>query len=256
MEKIYITEDINVFSGQDAESRLNKNNDLKYVDSIEGGIHKVDYERWKIAQSYERKTWMENNLSVDDDRNIEHLERFSNYEQIDDLLKDKNSIIELGCGAFTNIRFILPKMEVTKISLLDPLIEDYLNHPHCFYKNQKIKDFNIDIKNTSIEELNVKEQYDVVVMINVLEHCFDVDEIFKKINSLLKNDGLFIFSDVYFDDVETMVKSHYDAGHPLRVSKKKINEILNNYNPIFEKRFTKLYSQDWRNDVYFIGTKK
>jgi hypothetical protein len=40
-------------------------------------------------------------------------------------------------------------MEVTKISLLDPLIEDYLNHPHCFYKNQKINDFDIDIKKQS-----------------------------------------------------------------------------------------------------------
>lgn len=256
MEKLYITENISVFRGNEAEVQLKNNNDLKYINQIEKGVHKVDETRWEMAQSYERKTWMVDNLNASDDRNYEHLIRFDNYNSINHLLGKKTSIIELGCGPFTNLRFILPKLNVNTITLVDPLIDDYISHPNCYYKTKKINNIDVTTINSPIEKLNINEEYDIVLMINVLEHCYDIDIIFKQIDKILKKDGVFIFSDVYFNDVENLIKNQYDAGHPLRLSTHKLSNILDNFSPIYDDRLTGLYSQEWRNDIYFIGTKK
>lgn len=256
MKKIYITKEISVFTDEQAENFLSVNNDFRFLNHEEEGVHKVDDDRWRVAQIYEKKTWMENNLSTSDDRNYEHLSRFDYYNSAENLLREKKSVIELGCGPFTNLRLLLPKLNVNKISLVDPLLNDYLGHPYCFYKNKKINDIDVDFHSTCIENLNTNLKYDVLIMINVIEHCFDVDKIFNKILSLLDTGGIFIFSDVYFNQVDELVKNLYDAGHPLRISEKKLNQFLENFDSIYEKRFNGLYSQSWRNDVYFIGIKK
>jgi hypothetical protein len=95
-------------------------------------------------------------------------------------------------------------------------------------------------------------------MNNVLEHCFDINLIFTKIISILEENGIFIFSDVYFSksDIVKLCENTYDAGHPLRISKDTLESFLNNnFIRLYEQNFTGLYNQSWRNDKYFIGKK-
>lgn len=255
MIKLYINEEINVSTHTQAEQLLKSNNDLIFYNEEEFGIHRVTQERWKKAQIYEKKTWM-TNLDINTiNWNYEHLERFEKLDSIKGLDFGNHNVIELGCGPFTNLRLFGDILKPKKITLLDPLINEYLNHPNCTYKNFTLNGIDTQTIHSPIENLDLSEKFDVVIMINVLEHCFDVDLIFNKIESILSDGGLFIFGDVYFDDVKELATNIYDAGHPIRLSTNKLEKFINKFEKKFEKRYHQLHSQEWRNDIYFIGKK-
>jgi 2-polyprenyl-3-methyl-5-hydroxy-6-metoxy-1,4-benzoquinol methylase len=254
MKKLYIDENITVFTDETAEKLLSENNDSIFFDKITEGVHKVPVDRWNHAQKYEKKTWM-GNQGAKDDRNFEHLQRFDSFKSLENFNLQNQNVIELGCGPFTNLRLITETLKVSNISLLDPLINDYLNHNNCTYKNNLLNNIPVIIHNTPIESFETEKKFDIVIMINVIEHCYDVDLIFQKIIEILNPGGIFIFSDVFFNDVYQLSLNLYDAGHPLRLSEKKLKEFLKNFNTVYEQTYSKLYSQDWRNDIYFIGKK-
>ena len=107
--KEYIDKEINIYTGSQAEMLISQKNDSKYIEN--DSILKVDKERWLEAQYYERKTWMQLGMHLSDDRNYEHFQRFNGYEA---LLQNEETIktaIELGCGPFTNLRTISPKLK-------------------------------------------------------------------------------------------------------------------------------------------------
>ena len=240
---------IQTFSGEEAENRIKEHNDLIYLDE-DGGIHNVTKERWNDAQKYENLTWKDTESS--DDRNYDHLSRFEDLNSVKDIFKNSKSVIELGCGPFTNVRLYDIDGDIT---LLDPLINNYLNIKNCSYKSGKMNGKDVKIVNSSIEEFDTDNKYDAVIMINVLEHCFSIDKIFDKIESILNTGGIFIFADVYFNDASFVASNIYDAGHPLKLSEKRMSKFLSKFENVFEKRFHKLHDQEWRNDIYFIGKK-
>jgi hypothetical protein len=95
----------------------------------------VNHTRWLEARQYEHRTWM-NNKGAFTDRNEEHRERFANYVPLRGLTFSLG--VELGCGPFTNIRFVLEQCCIEEIHLLDPLIQDYLTHPSCRYRHGRL----------------------------------------------------------------------------------------------------------------------
>ena len=256
INSVYVNQDIEVFYDEKATDLLFKNNDKKYLTNE--GIIKVDKERWEQAQKYEKKTWMHSCLDSNDDRNFEHRVRFNNYDSLKSY-KFEN-VIELGCGPFTNLRIILQDIKtVKKISLLDPLIKEYLKHPNCSYKDGVLLGTPVKIINSPIEEFVPIEKYDLVVMNNVLEHCYDIPKIFNIITSLLNDRGVFVFADVAFnsEQVRIISEKQYDAGHPIRVEENYLYQFLTKYfRPIYEKKFLGLYDQPNRKDFYFIGEYK
>lgn len=263
MRKIFVNEHVEMFEYGAAEPLLQKTNDLLHFNEKEQGIHKVPKDRWSTAQNFERRFWMEKNPSAKDDRNFDHFEKFDSFKSVQDKLKDKKSVIELGCGPFTNLRLMTNMFVNPQLVVLDPLINDYLNLEHCTYKDGTINNIPTILANSTIEEFQPENRsyempakFDVVIMINVIEHCFDVDRIFKKILDILNKDGIFIFADVYFNDVKDIITNLYDAGHPLHLSEEKMNTFLKKFKILYDKRFHGLYGQEWRNDIYFIGSKK
>jgi SAM-dependent methyltransferase len=256
MEKIFIDQNLNISNGKKAENLIKNQNDFIYYNSKEKGVHKVDTDRWEMAQNYERITWMEHNLSANDDRNITHLERFDNLKSLYDYNEKIKNVIELGCGPFTNIRLLTNFNYIENITLVDPLINDYLNHPNCSYKDKKLLGKDVELISLPIEKIDTQKKFDLVIIINVLEHCFDVENIFKKIYNLLSEDGILVFSDVFFKDVKSIIENIYDAGHPIRLSEEKLLEFTQKFNSLYLKFFHNLYGQKWRNDIYFIGKKQ
>jgi SAM-dependent methyltransferase len=256
MKKLFIDKEINVTEGHFAESKIQEKNDSKYIQN--DSILKVDLERWQDAQHYEKKTWMQQCLYFSDDRNYEHFSKFEGYNTLSSNNTSIKRIIELGCGPFTNIRTLENVLtNVEEVHLLDPLLNDYLSHPNCHYKSGKLLNFKTTLHSLPIEQFNTDLKYDLVLMNNVLEHCYDVTIIFDKIYSLLRDGGIFVFSDVYFlkQDVHRMVYEIYDAGHPIKLSEEYMNEFLSKFETLYQKDFHKLYDQDWRHDKYFIGRK-
>ena len=181
-------------------------------------------------------------------------------------------MIELGCGPFTNLRYIVQECKVGKVSLLDPLINEYLNHPYCFYNGEYLycdlnkdnsKKVEIDnLFNIPIENLETTNKFDLVVIVNVIEHCFNIPKILGIIDNLLANDGIIIFHDRYYTASKLTKELDYtfDAGHPIKTDRYVIDEFLKNYNQIYKyvdnREFVFLGKNHKYDAIYFIGSKK
>jgi predicted O-methyltransferase YrrM len=250
----FIDKDLNVYSDEAARDKLISINDAHYVSPA--GIISVSKERWREAQQYERKTWMEQGISAFDDRNHDHLKQFNDYA----CLKNRQfeSVLELGCGPFTNLRLILPLIQgVKKVTLLDPLIDSYLHHPNCTYKDGYLSGFPIDVIPSTIEDYTLQEQFDLVVIINVLEHCYNVPQIFSSIIKLLKPNGILVISDVVVENQDVRATNVYDAGHPIRIKEHYLKSYLEqNFSPLYWRKLYDAAQHSHRETChYYIGSR-
>jgi len=261
--KSYVDKHIHCYEGEEAEKLLKEHNDDQWL--IENvGRPIVPVERWNEAQHFEKTTWCDEPgaiyiKSMNDDHNKEYEEIFGGYEQLNFSLPNKPiSMIELGCGPFTNLRIIIPKIfkPLKDIDLLDPLINDYLtNTMNCKYKNGILNGFKVTLHPVPIEQFNITKKYQLVVMLNVLPHCYDTNLIFQKIDEMLDNDGIFIFHEKFLpQDKINEVIDHYDSGHPLELTYNYVNEILKKQfkKTLFNKISIKEDEYDGRECVYKI----
>lgn len=275
MKKIHIDENVTIRTNEEADAAFLTENDIAFYDK-QKGITKVTKERWQKAQRTERKHWMTLGIGSNDDRNFYHADKFDNYSSIKSIVF-KNAL-EVGCGPFTNMRLVGQYCNIKKCSLNDPLINDYLTHPNCSYSKIKLRldnnkkgllgklfQNNIPIKklyDCAFEHIKTDEKFDLIVIINVIEHCFDIDIFFEKVNSLLATNGILVFEDKLYDKekIEKDIEIVYDAAHPLKVDQGIIKEFLSKN---FDSKYSNTQSNretiedhqfEW-NDLYFIGKK-
>ena len=252
--KLFVSTDRQIVFGPEAEDLLHHHSDVKYL--TKDGVVEIDRERWEEAQSYEWGTWMsEGGVNACDDRNMEHCERFNGYE----VLKGRRlpRVIELGCGPFTNARLVLPKLaHCADVTLLDPLVDSYLGHPNCTYVSGELCGVPVTTVASSIEAFEVPKPYDLLILVNVLEHCFSVPRCFDVITSALRPGGVLVFAESMLrpEDLPRLVENWYDAGHPIRLSADYVATFLHgSFCTLFEEVYEGLYSQTHRMDLYFIG---
>src|SRR5208283_479085 len=192
------------------------------------------------------------------------------YETLNGMYFD--NAIELGCGPFTNLRHIKRACKIKKCTLLDPLVESHMQHRNCTYTKTYLRGeekllysklsrsffsramrrlikyiapqylFSIlpvsEIISKPIEEMPVHFRYDLAVLINVIEHCYNIDMIFNNIKKILKKDAIFIIHDKYHShlDIAHKVKKHFDSGHPIRVDRAVLDNFLDeNFIPLYNK---------------------
>jgi cyclopropane fatty-acyl-phospholipid synthase-like methyltransferase len=144
--------------------------------------------------------------------------------------------------------------------LLDPLIDEYLNHPNCSYENKQLSGFENRVKTMPlpIEAFETNQIYDLVVVINVLEHCFSAPKFFKRIKSITAKDGFLIFHDKLIPNqkIGQFTENIYDSGHPLRVADEVMTDFLHgNYITLFENRVDIPSPIGDFDSIYFIGRK-
>lgn len=267
---MFVGEDRKIRTGRDAEVLLRETSDAKYVD--DGcGIVRVPRDRWAMAQRYERGTWMEAAAHALDDRNYEHAANFDGYGSL--IGKSFDRAIELGCGPFTNLRVIAGICEIKRCTLVDPLIPDYRNHRHCTYRHGIVETGTTPLNSmldrslsgralrrvirnvvprlllsgvtieqliaAPIEEMPECGQFDLVIMINVIEHCFDLHSIIERIVRLCPRGSLFVFHDRIYDaaTVKREATERFDAGHPLKVDESLILTFLHSsFHVLLERR--------------------
>lgn len=272
MEHFFIDENVEILEGEEAARALARHNDSAFF--VQGqGVPRVTEDRWCNAQAAEKRHWLELGVAADDDRNYQHLKAFQGYRVLRD--REFKRAIELGCGPFTNLRIIGDICRVTSCDLLDPLIREYIGHPNCSYRNGHIRVENTSwprfsrlvrtgvrrltthggkpiawplrhrptipvarIMPIPIEKLVSGPQYDLVTMINVVEHCYDIDLVLRNVAAATAPDGILIFHDKYYSALmtEQRVASQYDAAHPLRVDRSLIDGFLSqNYSSLFHR---------------------
>ncbi|MFO1353049.1 MAG: methyltransferase domain-containing protein [Gammaproteobacteria bacterium] len=266
---LFVGDDLRIHSGSDAEVALRTMSDARFVVAGEG-IPRVPKARWLVAQRYEKTTWMEVGAHADDDRNHEHARHFDEYAALH--RKTYARALEVGCGPFTNLRLIANVCRIDACTLLDPLLNEYLHHRHCTYRHgfletgatrwqdwlgrrawgryarAMLRRVQPRLLHTGVtidarlaipfEEMPAREPYDLTVMINVLEHCFDAPKIFARLLELSRPGAVLVFHDKLFraHAVERQAARRFDAGHPLRVDATLLRAFLfDHYRPLHER---------------------
>lgn len=223
----FIADPATVLDGEAAEAALETTNDGDWYDP-DKGIVAVPLSRWRIAQQYEKDTWLKHNAAAVSDRNEDHRTAFNGYAA---LPSDLGNVIELGCGPFTNLRLIMPNRTAASVTLLDPLANEYLSHSGCQYKDKTLVGQPVKLVAKAIEDYSTKTLYDTIVMINVLTHCRDAEKVMHWIDQHLQPGGTLVFGE---HPSEVSPYSLYDAGHPLRFTQAQLNEWLAPYETIFK----------------------
>ncbi len=266
---LYVDQDLHIYTGEEARVRVKHTNDTQYLEG-DKGILRVPRSRWSTAQHYEKKTWMESSAHAVDDRNEEHCAGFDDYKSIAG--RRFKQAIELGCGPFTNMRVLGRFVGIDRCILLDPLIDSYLSHRHCSYRNDHVRtapsaldqrlgasrplravrrlvrmawprllEVGIPIEQriaTPIEEMPDCGTFDLVVMINVLEHCYDIERIFANLLRLCRPGTVFVFHDRLYQPAEVRrdALTRFDAGHPLRIAGPVVVDFLEkHFEPLAER---------------------
>lgn len=224
MNPIWVGSPTDVRCGQEALEALAKTNDACYAKSG-NEVLMVPEERWRAAQHFEKTTWMDICPHAQSDRNEEHKANFNGY---DTLPNDLGHILEIGCGPFTQMRTIcMAGHRAKSITLLDPLLDTYLKHPNCTYKNT-IATF----LSMRAEELDDALRFDTVICINVLEHVQDAAAVLNKLFNALNPDGWLVFQERSWNIDLTKL---YDVGHPIRVSEATVAAFIACFRPIYYK---------------------
>jgi len=263
MAKIHIDENVVIKMGKEAEEALVNQNDISFL--TKDGVNKISHERWELAQSTEKKHWMELGAKSADDRNYEHAFSFNNYTNLKGLTFRRAA--EFGCGPFTNIRVISHIAKIEKCVLIDPLANEYLNHEFCTYIGGRFlrNDMDEAISIQSImpikgEEVPDNLDCDLVICINVLEHCYDAELFLNKLFSSCSKGGFIVFHDrVYdYDNAKQSVENIYDAAHPLRVGKDLIESFLSKLQQVHrvDLSIRNEMTNTYQDSIYFIGRKE
>jgi SAM-dependent methyltransferase len=232
-----IASPVDVSEGDKALDRLANTNDTRFETA--DGVLKVDSARWQVAKAYEQHTWLQHNLILTTDRNEIHRDMFGNYAALPVHL---GKVIELGCGVFTNLRYILPERTTDSVYLLDPLVKEYqAEHPHCTYKDDTLCGNPVTLVDSAIEDWNTRLKFDTLVMINVLPHCYDALAVFAFIRKHMKSGGYVVLGEFPREHPASL---HYDAGHPIALKAHILDSFLSEFEEVY------------RNGYYFIGRVK
>lgn len=232
----WVGEDTIMRTGDEALALLATDNDGPYA--TPDGVIRVPMKRWQRAQRYERATWMQRGLQEHEDGNQRHASNFARYQVLPTHL---GHLVEVGCGPFTNAVWVLKDRTADHVTLVDPLIMDYLEHPHCTYRGGHVGGVNVTAVQSMVEFWESGHTYDALVMVNVLFHCFDADLVLDTIYRALKPGGWLVFRE-WPRQVDH--SQEFDVGHPLTPSADYLSRFINQ----FVKEY---FTIDW----YFIGRK-
>jgi 2-polyprenyl-3-methyl-5-hydroxy-6-metoxy-1,4-benzoquinol methylase len=207
-----------------ALAALSETNDSRFARGNE--VLMVDASRWRAAQEFERRTWMEIAPHAQSDRNEEHAIHFDSYRS---LPRHLGRTVEIGCGPFTQIRTIIDLgHEYTSVDLVDPLLSEYEKHPNCGYASLHGERFSIPA-----EQFAPTALYDVVVCINVLEHVYNAELALGRMAAALKPHGHLVFHERSWDVDPKLL---YDVGHPVRISEKTLFQFFANFQMVHYKK--------------------
>jgi len=116
---------------------------------------------------------------------IKYILKMINQKQIKDL-----EILDLGCGGgLTCEPLARLKAKVTGVDFVKQNIEMAKNHA-------KISKLQINYIHDDLDSLKIKKKYDIVLLLEILEHLDDWKHIILKIKKILKPNGLLVISSI------------------------------------------------------------
>jgi len=212
----------------------------------------VSSERWREAQDWELGVWKAHCIPRPwwkkllrpvlvllglrkEEAASEHIKNDdSNYwwkgklDDYNDIPRDLDSVCELGCGPFTNTRLLAEGRNIKRIVCSDPLSHEYIKFPFGWLAGA-YKNGHVELDNHSAEEAPFKDhEFDVVILINVLDHVYDPRKCLENACRILRPGGYFIFGQELSDqeDEKKLVHADGEIGHPIRVAHPELDSFL------------------------------
>jgi SAM-dependent methyltransferase len=240
----------------------------------------VNHEQWLKAQAWEEahwigsqkargkygKNWIWRALHLfglvgkyrGDDWNLWWKKQFDNYEF---LPSGVDNAIEVGCGPYTNIRHIAETCKLRHLFLSDPLIKTYISFKLAYTADAYRRGFCI-LDDHPLEEVPYRDDYfDVVVMINVLDHVRDAGACMDNAIRILRPGGFLILGQdlTNEDDLNALSKDPGLVGHPVKLPEEWFRPYLtSNFHPVLDKVLSREDGREPNNHyatLVFSGTK-
>lgn len=237
----------------------------KYVNTV------VPPETWETAQNWEREFWLrqQKNLAKYGKNQIwKLLARFGMvekyrgdddnhwwaklFEQYRFLPRNVNSMIEVGCGPYTNARLVRMACEPKHLVLSDPLIRSYVR-----FKMTMVHEMNLTsgcyLDDHPLEDLPFKDaHFDVAIMINVLDHVQDADACMRTLMRILKPGGYAIIGqDLTNEEDYGALPKGVRTGHPITLDADWFQPYLDGFRPVLHKVLSR---EEGRTSQWHYGT--
>lgn len=235
-------------------------------------VRRVEGRRWQQAQRWELDLWTRTArsdraarlraslarlglgmwairaLGSGDDWNEWWKERFDDYGF---LPPDLGDVLELGCGPFTNVRLITRGRRTSRIVCSDPLARRYRSLRGTWLAEASRAGL-VEIDDHPAEECPFPDHsFDLVVMINVLDHVLDLDRSLSSAIRVTRPGGILILGQDLSDagDIERV---GVDIGHPIRASHDDLDELIGSgFEPLIHRVLDR---EDGRNPAAHYGT--
>jgi 2-polyprenyl-3-methyl-5-hydroxy-6-metoxy-1,4-benzoquinol methylase len=179
----------------------------------------------KISKIYEKTYWdiRSSEVSIrsdytDEDSRGKRRNWISQYSYCKPYLKGKQNLLEIGVGGGQSIFWF--EQEGFTVNGIEPdprnvqLINKKLKHGHCTVGYA--------------EDLEIKEQYDIIWMSHVLEHMIRPDTFLKKIHSNLQKKGIFFIEVPNCENAKMLDSTIPSQPHTFHFTKKSLLKLIEN----------------------------
>jgi SAM-dependent methyltransferase len=221
----------------------------------------VTRERWEQAQNWERDFWVETQRKRSkygknliwkvlsklgmvsryrgDDWNEWWKEQFDGYRFLPERI---HNVLEVGCGPYTNVRLMLDRCRFDHLVLSDPLIRTYVKFKLTFV-SEMYQQAACVLDDHPLEELPfASDNFDLVVMINVLDHVQDAHQCMENLIRVTRPGGYLIIGQDLTNEED--LKAHHgsegEVGHPITLDKEWFDPYLKEgFEPVLDKFLTR-----------------
>ncbi len=171
----------------------------KLVDCLNCNLKYLDKQRLDLKSLYNENYYSAekgNSSNYSDYKDQEKVTR-ENFDFAYDYIgrnarASKNSLLDIG-SAFGYFLKFLPKnlkSEATEISK---------------FSSQKLREEKIKVYVGDITNLNISKRYDFITSFDVIEHVIHLSKFLRRVNLLLKKDGVFIFTTPDFGSIPNKI---------------------------------------------------
>ncbi|HPI38556.1 MAG TPA: methyltransferase domain-containing protein [Ignavibacteriaceae bacterium] len=169
-------------------------------------------------------------------------------------LNGKLNIYDAGTGYGQYSYFMAKKLQPNKIYAVD-VKENWIKDCETFFKAKGFKEVAFGIED--LTEIKHKEQFDLIVCVDVMEHIVEDVKVFSNYYNALKTGGVLLIntpsifggSDVHDDDDESFVGEHARDGYSFE-------DLRDKLSPLGFHNFKHKYSYGyWGDKAWRLGIK-
>ena len=217
-------------------------------------VDKITQEKWNEAQRHELHEW-DCQPSDGDDWNNWWKDKFDDYKFLEGET-NTHTVMEIGSGPWArNLENVLNTLPVApkKIIIEDPLLDEYIKAGKSVKRFKDYHSMETHLISKPFEQCDgtviEPKSVDIIVCNNVLDHVYDVGQIFDNIYAALKEGGLLILGQDLKNETDKFVE---DVMHPILLDHDCLDKLLNT--GYTTQMYKILEREKGRNPEYHYGT--